>query len=291
MSLNNSGPISLRGTTAGQSIQQELDLSGQISLLDAAVRTLAGVPSGPVTMPGNFYGKSNVFKFNISSDQINVNLRTLAVNAGWDQASSVEATITSGVFIYSNSTSSAALTVSGSFPKGVELINNGTIVGRGGRGGNGQNNTNSGIGGGAGGLALSVSTPISIRNNGNVAGGGGGGQGASIVILFQPGQGGSGGGGGAGGSEGGTAFSIAGGQNGSGGSLTSPGAGGINSTRPTQFSSGGPGGQWGASGGAGSPGTSGVTFGPTPAGAAGAATSGNAFISWIVTGNRFGALN
>lgn len=289
MSLNNSGPISLRGTTAGQSIQQELDLSGQISLLDAAVRTLAGVPSGPVTMPGNFYGKSNVFKFNISSDQINVNLRTLAVNAGWDQASSVEATITSGVFIYSNSTGSAALTVSGSFPKGIELINNGTIVGRGGRGGNGQNGTNSGIGGGAGGIALSVSTPISIRNNGNVAGGGGGGQGAAIVIFFPPGSGGAGGGGGAGGSEGGTGINFA--TNGAGGSLTSPGAGGVFASRPNEMPKGGTGGQWGSSGGAADPGRSGITFGPTPAGAAGAATSGNAFISWIVTGNRFGALN
>jgi hypothetical protein len=289
MALNNSGPISLRGTTAGQSIQQELDLSGQISLLDAAVRTLAGVSSGPVTMPGNFYGKSNVFKFNISSDQINVNLRTLAVNAGWNQASSVEATITSGVFIYSNSTSSAALTVSGPFPNGIELINNGTIVGRGGRGGNGQNGTNSGIGGGAGGIALSVSTPISIRNNGNVAGGGGGGQGAAIVIFFPPGSGGAGGGGGAGGSEGGTGINFA--TDGAGGSLTSPGAGGVFASRPTTMPSGGTGGQWGSSGGAAHPGSSGITFGPTPAGAAGAATSGNAFISWIVPGNRFGALN
>jgi len=58
MALNGSGPISLIGATAGQSIQQELGLSGQISLLDSTVRILAGVPTGSVTMPTNFYSKS-----------------------------------------------------------------------------------------------------------------------------------------------------------------------------------------------------------------------------------------
>ena len=62
MTLNASGPISLAGTTAGQSIQVELGGSGttQISLNCATVRTLAGVPSGAIVMPTNFYGKSNV---------------------------------------------------------------------------------------------------------------------------------------------------------------------------------------------------------------------------------------
>jgi hypothetical protein len=275
----------------GADVNVELGLSAtaQISLGSSAVRGLYGVASGAIRLAADGYGKSSVFTFNISSDQINVDLRTLAVNAGWNQTSRVEATITGGVFIYSNSTSSAALTVSGSFPNGVQLINNGTIVGRGGRGGNGQNNTNNGAGGGAGGLALSVSTAISITNNGNVAGGGGGGQGAAIVIFFQPGSGGAGGGGGAGGSEGGTG--INGSTNGAGGSLTSPGAGGTFAARPGGMPRGGTGGQWGSSGGAADPGISGITFGPTSAGAAGAATSGNAFITWIVTGNRYGPLN
>jgi hypothetical protein len=61
MALNASGAISLAGTTAGQSIALELGLgtSTQISLNDAAVRTLAGVASGAITMPTNFWGKSN----------------------------------------------------------------------------------------------------------------------------------------------------------------------------------------------------------------------------------------
>jgi len=61
MALNGSGPISLAGATAGQSIAVELGLSstGEISLNQANVRTLAGVPSGAIIMPTNFYGKAN----------------------------------------------------------------------------------------------------------------------------------------------------------------------------------------------------------------------------------------
>lgn len=61
MALNSSGPISLAGSTSGQSIAVELgqSASGQISLNDTNVRTLAGVPSGQITMPTNFWGKSS----------------------------------------------------------------------------------------------------------------------------------------------------------------------------------------------------------------------------------------
>lgn len=60
MALNSSGPISLAGATAGQSISIELGGNGttQISLDDPDVRTLAGVATGAITMPTNFYGKS-----------------------------------------------------------------------------------------------------------------------------------------------------------------------------------------------------------------------------------------
>jgi hypothetical protein len=61
MPLNTTGPISLAGATAGQSIAVELGLSatGTISLNQTNVRTLAGVASGAIIMPTNFYGKSN----------------------------------------------------------------------------------------------------------------------------------------------------------------------------------------------------------------------------------------
>jgi hypothetical protein len=57
--MNTSGPISLAGPTAGQSIAIEVGQTAvsTISLNDTIVRTLAGVPSGAITMPTNFYGK------------------------------------------------------------------------------------------------------------------------------------------------------------------------------------------------------------------------------------------
>jgi hypothetical protein len=65
MTLNLTGPISLAGATAGESIAVELGQSatGTIALDDANVRTLAGVPTGAIVMPTNFYGKSNTVPF------------------------------------------------------------------------------------------------------------------------------------------------------------------------------------------------------------------------------------
>ena len=64
MALNSYGPISLAGSTTGQSIAIELgqSSSGTISLNDTNVRTLAGVTGSGTTivMPTNFYGKSNI---------------------------------------------------------------------------------------------------------------------------------------------------------------------------------------------------------------------------------------
>jgi len=59
MTLAASGTISLAGTTADRSIQVELggDGSTQISMNDTAVRELAGVATGPISM-NDFHGKS-----------------------------------------------------------------------------------------------------------------------------------------------------------------------------------------------------------------------------------------
>jgi hypothetical protein len=61
MTLNSSGQISLGGSTSGQSIALELGLSSTatITLNDTAVRNLAGVPSGAIVMPNDFWGKSS----------------------------------------------------------------------------------------------------------------------------------------------------------------------------------------------------------------------------------------
>jgi hypothetical protein len=60
MALNNSGPLSFGGSTVGQSINLELGVSATAtaSINSSAFRTLAGVPSGAISV-FNFYGKSN----------------------------------------------------------------------------------------------------------------------------------------------------------------------------------------------------------------------------------------
>ena len=59
MTLNSSGPISLGGTAANASVNLELSqlFNSQISMNDANVRTLAGVASGAIILPTDFYGK------------------------------------------------------------------------------------------------------------------------------------------------------------------------------------------------------------------------------------------
>jgi hypothetical protein len=291
--MNSSGPISLAGTTAGVSIEIENGGNGttQISLNDAAVRSLAGVPSGAITMPTNFYGKSNQFSFTISSDQTNANLRTLAVNAGWNQSSRVAATINSGVRMSSNSTGTPGLTINGSFPGGVTLTNGGTIVGRGGNGGGGGEG--GGGSGSGGGLALSVSVAVTIQNNGTIAGGGGGGGGGGgNNTCYGPPAGGGGGGGGRSSltnSSGGPGTSCTPWPGGAGSPGTFSAAGGGGGGGDGAGGSGGTGGGWGSTGSGGNSSNSGNPGGA--GGSAGGAVTGNSNITWTATGTRYGGIS
>lgn len=137
----------------------------------------------------------------ISSDTANYNIATALGNP--TSAKNVILTINSGVKVYSNSTSQPALDT-GTLPSGstVTVINNGTVVGKGGAGGNGGSNGNpNAVSGGIGGNAINAQLSITVNNtSGNVfgGGGGGGGGGASTYAGGVSGAGGGGGGGGAG---------------------------------------------------------------------------------------------
>ena len=295
MALPSSGSISL-----GQ-VNTELGVSATAtrSLGDTTTRNLFGVASGAISM-SNGYGKANQFAFTISSNQTNANLATLATNAGWNGSSKVVATIGSGVYISSNSTGTPALTVNGSFAGGVELINNGYIVGMGGNGGS----ANSGSGS-AGGTALSVFTVISITNNGTVAGGGGGGGAGGWGRIsdgyqaYRYANGGGGGGGrssaaanssgGTGGGTGGAGTVSSAGSGGGGATVSNYGGGGY-----AYGGGGGSGGNWGSNGNGGGTGghVSGIGGGSGGGGggAGGAAVSGNGNITWVATGTRLGSI-
>lgn len=283
MALNGSGPISLGGSTAGQSIALELGLSttGTISLNQTNVRTLAGVASGTIIMPTNFWGKANAFQYTISTNTSNLDLRAALVSAGWNQSTAAIVTINSGIYVYSTSTGTPALTISGSFPGGITLNNAGTIVGMGGNGGSGVK-AGSGGGGSAGGTALSVSTATSVNNTGVISGGGGGGgAGGGGQASYTYYSGGSGGGGRSGltNSSGANPGTVSAPGNGAGG-----GGGGAGT--------GGTGGQWGVTGNNGGNGYHAVSppyYGGS-GGAGGNAVSGNSNITWIATGTRNGGI-
>lgn len=190
MPLNPTGPISLGGNTLGESVALQLGLSptGPISLDDTAVRALAEVPTGAITMPDNFWGKpSGGFTFTptITSNINNYNLINEAIAAGWNGTSSLTANVTvnAGVTIGSTSASTAAFLI-GSLPAGsiVTLTNNGTIVGKGGNGGSANpapGTVGSAGGGGAGTLVGLAGTPPTLigtaGNNGTSTTGGTGG--------------------------------------------------------------------------------------------------------------------
>lgn len=291
MTLPASGAISLND------VNVELGLSGttSINMNQATVRTLFGIASGAIAMSDG-YGKSNEFAFTISSNTTNANLRTLALAAGWPGTAKVVATINSSIFVSSTSTGTPALTINGSFPGGVSLINNGTIQGQGGGGGNGGGAAQAGFAGSAGGLALSVTVAVTLTNNNRIAGGGGGGGGGGGA-QFTSGKtefnvGGCGGGGGLGGNggsggTGGFGNPPAKGENGSSGSQTTAGSGGVGGNG----TAGGAGGSYGSAGSTGSTTTPGTPRAGGSGGAAGGCITGNSNITYLATGTRNGGIS
>ena len=303
MALQSSGAVKL------SEIQTEFTGSNPISMSEY-YRGAGYVTGNNTTVPtsgaisvSNFYGTKREFAFTISTSYTTTqDLRTLALAAGWDGAAPVVATIASGVTIRGaagvgavsyegsnnipGSAGATGLTVTGSFPAGVSLINNGTIYGGGGGGGGGGSTGQGGVGG-AGGAAILTTVALSITNNNVIGGGGGGGGGNSAWGTGGIVRSGGGGGGGAvygEGGDGGQWPGIWGGPGGDG-TETTGGAGGYNDQN---YAVGGVGGARGAAGTTpynyfnGSNGAAG--------GAGGAAVSGNSYVTWVATGTRYGAL-
>lgn len=233
---------------------------------------------------------SFVFRQTISVNQGPYNLKSAAIAAGWNQNDSLDAivTINSGVAVGASSTGGYAFDTGSTFPPGTLLRLNmaGAVAsGVGGAGGAGQGNPSQGSGGAAGGPCLIARHPITIDAAGaTLAGGGGGGGGGVFSSEQDPKFGtfyysGSGGGGG-------RSSIVANAAGGPGGPNFSPGAPGGTGTYSGPGGGGGGRGPGGIGGGWGAGGASPYYSG----GAGGIAIAGNAFITWINTGTRLGAI-
>lgn len=167
MPVQSSGQVSLNdlhieagGTTGTECSFNDSDIRGLISK-DAASQMAMN----------EWYGASNVFTFNITSNTLKGNLSSLATAAGWNGSAALECTINSGVYVWSNSTSTAALIVN---VAGAKVTNNGYIMGQGGNGG-GQYDGAYGRNGGPA-ISITASSTTIVNNSGAyIAGGGGGG--------------------------------------------------------------------------------------------------------------------
>lgn len=262
-----------------------------ISMNDAAVRTLAGVPSGAISM-ANLQGKSNrvAISYTFSGTTADAALNVSSIGGYNAGKSDITITVNSGVYLYATSTGNYGLNLSGATTGDtVTLVNNGYIMGMGGAGGNNFSPYNGKPAGPALNIGIGVN-PTITNTSGYIAGGGGGGGFAQWSSGSAYGGGGAGGGkgganspstgpGGGPGSAGGNGTVTEGG----GGGRIVPGSGGAgavaNSNQAFGGGSGGGGGaatwpnetygQGGAGGSAGSAGSAGNRFSQSKSAAAG----------------------
>jgi len=202
MALPSSGEISF------SEIQTEFGGTNPISVSEyyrggsLVTNNNTDIPTSGTIDASDFYGGVKQFSYTFSSNTQEVDLNTTLTSAGWNGSDVVLVTINSGVYIWSDSTSTAALTISSALNGLLTITNNGYIIGKGGAG--------SFTAGAAGGAAIANSaTGVTLTNASSafIAGGGGGGGGG-----IQDNHGGAGGGGAGGGAGGGS-------NGGAGGSL------------------------------------------------------------------------
>lgn len=291
MALPSSGSISFADIQAEFGGANPISLSEYYRGGSYVTSNNTSVPISGIIQLNNFYGAVKQFSLVISSNQIGQSLRDIAIGAGWNQSDFLLAT--NNAVLSSSSTAVPALTISGSFPNGVALVNNSFIVGMGGAGGNYDQ------AGKPGGTALSATAAVTITNNGVIAGGGGGGGAGAFWVWngYDRSTPGSGGASGLVAAAGGTTWG-------------SPSVNGYPSGGPDGnglYSTGGPSNNWGWGGRASSPGGIGGSWGSAgdtgggvdgaynysgyAGGAGGAAVTGNGYITWVATGTRYGSIS
>jgi hypothetical protein len=269
-----------------------------------------------------------VLSYTFSANTTQTTITASALTGYKAGKSDITITVSSGVYLYSTSTASPALTITGaSTGDKITLVNNGFIMGMGGAGGYAAVPA---YPVGNGGPAISLGYSISLINNSYIGGGGGGGNGAvgaggagggnaggSLTYAGQGGGPGSAGGnggtsnpnnrrystnyGGGGGrimpGTGGSGFGgygtpgTGGGAGGGGGHYNTLGSGGNGGSGGAAGSNGGGSVGGGGGGGWGAAGGLGTRFGNYAGGAGGNAVTLNGYaITYIMTGTIYGAV-
>ena len=218
MTLQSSGnPISLQDI--GDEANGTTNSTNTVSLDDASIRGLLSKTAGATNSFNEYYGVSSEVVLS-SSALVNGQSNRLQMTASSFISSGGTLRIPSNMWVWSDNVSTAALTID--IP--CTIINDGYIIGKGGKGGNGQGTSgNTAQNGEAGGNAIKINSGISnvtITNNSGayIAGGGGGGG------AVQNGGDDAGGGGGAGGGNGGYSNNNHQTNFGAGGQLNAEGA-------------------------------------------------------------------
>lgn len=226
MSTTPGGQISARDVeivlNGGVTIQYPGGTS-TLTFNDYLVRTLAGKPSGRISMD-DMRNKEGPTPRGTVTATATYNLADYTVDvrnlSGYVAGSSdITLTVNSGVYVYSTNTTNAGLTIIGtSGGDVVTLVNKGYIMGKGGNGGGGGSSTYPT----AGGPAIECWCPLIIdTRNGYIGGGGGGGGNSGFAQTYAGGGGGAGGGnGGIGAVNGSSTYSVAGSGGGPGGTGT-----------------------------------------------------------------------
>lgn len=250
-----------------------------------------GVPASGRLAMSVFYGKSFT-RYHTLGGGGSVNIQSFL--AGQGQTRGIAYITLTGHRVADSTSTYAILTGNLSGFDAVYLtINGGVYVfGRGGNGGNGGWNDYNWGGGGAngavGGHAIHASSPIRITNNGVISGGGGGGGGGTGKAgKYGGGKAGGGGGGGAPYGIGGSQGSGTKTTNGNGGNASLTGGGRAGSSWSDQNQSGGAGGGLAGVGGNAHGNSAYGNIGK--GGAAGRATVGNAYITWLKLGDTRGS--
>lgn len=298
---------------------------------NASVNTVGipGIPASGTIAFSNFHNKSAKSQVTLPENTTlyNVNAYQYLIDRGWNGVAPATIIIPSTTYIGSTSVLQPSLIISGQYPNGLTLVNNGYIIGKGGQGGigrdgymhvsyywaetRGNGSTASGRNGENGGSGLTIldtATNVTITNNGTIAGGGGGGGGGSGGDWNGRSYNGSDAGGGGGGGGAGLPSGL-GGLKGYpyGGPVSDDYAGVGNGTNGSMFTGGGGGGagskdgfgaaRWGDGGGAGGdlgkPGGGGGNIGFQNAGGGGAPGEpvvGASYATWTgsTTGTTYG---